>query len=156
MTKDQQNVTPNDGEGSIQASSDAQLDFGAMIRNASPTLRRFVIYQAIILVVLVMVIVGTVAFRASVSLMTSDEETAAVDASGANPAITEAVTLPAADTASESAAVAGVPNIRPVGAVLIRVEREGSVIIFHFRANGVDYIRILDEETGVVKAYEIP
>lgn len=146
MTNEQENVT----QGQSAPSSDAPLDFGAMIRNASPTLRRFVIYQGIILLVLIMLVVGTVAYRASVSLLTDDSQeavegvTVGEEINSISPEDVRVMTK------------AGVLNIRPEGAVLIRVDKQPGTLMFHFRARGKDFIRLVDIETGAVTAYDIP
>lgn len=148
MAEEQEKVTTEGNE-------DASLDFAAMLRNASPTMRRVVVYQGIILIVLAMVVVGSIAYK-GVVLSLSDgpaEEEAPLRAETALPLDISAEGRPI-QALQEGGA--GDLNVRPEGAVLIRVERDGPVLTLHFRKGARDFIRVVNTKTGAIEAFDIP
>lgn len=171
MSEENKNLSQN----SVDMPEIEKFTFGSMLNNASPLMRRVVIYQGIILVVLFLVVVGSLAYKATLYMISSQPdqlEESVNDGNGgpSSPAKSEKAligsgasdnlqTLPVAQSKDIKLLVTGEGTelaIRPEGAILISVTESNGRLLFHFRKNGRDYIRHFDQEKGQIQRYVIP
>ncbi len=142
MTATDENVTLNDAEK-------AELTAKVMeesIDGAPKGLKILVIVMGVMILAMIALIIGTIAYRASVGVVKIDER---VEADAPQP--TQAHSVPSMPSMGKLKKIIEV--VRPKASVFIKSELSGSTLLLQFKSDsGADIIKLLDLVSGMEKS----
>lgn len=149
MADNTPDVIPSEDASSRKSRAEAMQDLGARL-NDHPRLKKLIVVQTIILIVLAMVFVGGLAIKTTQYLAEDSDAGSVAGSLSSRTGTNQSLPIP-----SGGAIVAN--GLRPDGATLIAVsDGGGGLLLLHFRREGADIVIRYNPETGVHQRIEIP